>query len=186
MNWFGRLEILPSAETLVHELMDLWHFKKTDDDFNRRWKEISGNHYVHEYQTADIVDMIINGAPSRYAMKNIYEDVAECGELVYVLNAPHIFVSHFPDHVPRFRETVNFHECRYTSTEVRLDTIGKIKQKLTLMAEYGFFSEQEYRHAISELDGFGSERRSLDKENEYRCLATDRCTDEQRIKFGIN
>ena len=152
------LKINSGGETLPHELAHLWHMNKAPSEFNKKWEEITGNHYVFNYRKATLEDMITNGAVSKYALRNLLEDVADTAKLVYQLNHPNIMIRGFPNKKPTYRrKKYNYEE--HTSKNIRKPAIPKIMDKVRLLREYDFISQRESEHALKELEGFDPENK---------------------------
>jgi hypothetical protein len=159
---FGKLTIATFSDTtLVHELAHIWHGNMNFLDhleFNRKWLEISENHYTKEPTEEDILK---NGAVSRYALTNILEDVAETTKLVYNLNNPAHHVFGFPNtKAPHF-----LHEFPTTyffdGSTISKDSLQKVIEKVLLLNEYDFISDREYVHVIKELGEFHGRKYSI-------------------------
>ena len=71
---------------LIHECAHIWYANiKNKEEFEKRWKLISGNSYFgEEWKKARLPDMERIGAGYLYGTKNFEDDIAETSKLVYM------------------------------------------------------------------------------------------------------
>ncbi len=137
MDASGYLTARPliSGEEMSHELAHLWHLRLDWGrrmDFEKRWGDISENHYSRR-RNATSEDYERNGAVSRYGSTNINEDVAETCGFVY--------------------RRANF-ETEPFKKNLSPKYWDKVERKLALLREYDFFSEREHQIVLGKLNEF--------------------------------
>ncbi len=162
---------------LVHELAHFWHAALPQQKgFDRKWEKIAGTEYhgcsssfdtqcFKKYRgrscrerTCD--DFILAVAASTcYGAKDIKEHVAEIVKFVYDASYPHHYL--LDPSVPFFESREEQCEkigCR--GAPLLPKTIPKLKELITLAADYAFFSPRERDHALKELEWYQGYYRS--------------------------
>ena len=152
-------------DILIHEMAHVWHFslrKRERENFESEWLNKIEPVYNFEACRRNKDTSLCNyhtrrsASVKNYGGANIYEDIATTVQLVYLLTNPHYNLPGFPNEEPNFRtRTTDTEET--PETTITINNVPRVKNKIELLAKYGFISERERDYVLRELDNFNEE-----------------------------